>query len=378
MRANHSQISETIFVTKPSLPPIEEVIPHLEKIWNSRVLTNGGEYHVQLEQDLCKYLGVKYISLFTNGTLALLIALQALEIKGEVLTTPFSFIATTHALWWNGIKPIFVDIEASSCNIDVKKLEQSITKETTAILPVHVYGNPCEVHEIDRIAGKHGLKVLYDACHAFGVKLDKESILNFGDLSVLSFHATKIFNTFEGGAIISHSKEMKEKIDFLKNFGFADEVNIVSPGINAKMNEFQAMIGLLQLKHIDEAIIHRRKLIKTYKKMLGNIPGIRFLNVMPNVEHNNSYFPIFIDEAILGKSRDAIWIHLKENNIYSRRYFFPLISSFSPYSLLPSSNSEHLSVANIISNSVLCLPIYNDLEMKFVRKICEIILNYMR
>ena len=323
--------SKKIYVTRPSLPPLEEFMEYLKDIWESKNLTNNGKYHELFEKELADFLGVKYISLFTNGTLALITALQTLRITGEVITTPYSFVASTHALHWNGITPVFVDIDPVYCNLDPSKIEAAITPKTTAILPVHVYGNPCRVNEIDMIADTYGLKVLYDASHAFNVQLGGTSILNFGDLSVLSFHATKVFTTFEGGAIICHDEKTKKRIDFLKNFGFADEVTVVGPGINAKMNEFQAALGLLQLKYIDEYISKRKKIAQTYNEELSGIEGIRMLEEIESVKHNYAYFPIFIDEEKYGLSRDSLYNLLKRNNIYARRYFYPLISQFPTY-----------------------------------------------
>jgi dTDP-4-amino-4,6-dideoxygalactose transaminase len=365
--------NKKIFVTQPFLPPLEEFIPYLEEIWDNKILTNGGEYHRQFEKELADFLGVKYISLFCNGTLALITALQALRIKGEVITTPYSFVATTHSLWWNNIKPVFIDIEPEYCNIDTSKIESAITPNTTAILPVHIYGNPCNIEKINDIADTYNLKVIYDACHAFGVKVNNESILNFGDLSILSFHATKVFNTFEGGAIICHDSKMKKRIDFLKNFGFADEVTIVAPGINAKMNEFQSAFGLLQLKYFYENRTKRKKIYDYYVSKLIGIKGLKFLKPDKHTEYNYSYFPVFIDESKFGKTRDEVYDLLKKNNVYSRRYFYPLISEFPIYRNLKSANSSNLQVAKKISERVLCLPIFTDLKLNQVEKIYKII-----
>lgn len=367
------KIDKPIYVTQPYLPPLREFIPYLEDIWESKWLTNMGKYHQQFEEVLANYLGVKYVSLFTNGTLALITALQALRITGEVITTPYSFVATTHALHWNGITPVFCDIESDYCNIDPNKIEALITPKTTAILPVHVYGNPCQVDKIGKIADRYGLKVIYDACHAFGVKINGKSILNYGDLSILSFHATKVFTTFEGGAIICHDEKMKKRIDYLKNFGFADEVTVIGPGINAKMNEFQAALGLLQLKHFDKVIERRKKIYLLYKQNLKNVRGIRILNEIPGVKHNYAYFPIFINEREFGKSRDEVYEELKRHNIYTRRYFYPLISQFSTYRGLQSSSPENLINAEKISKEILCLPFYDGLKLKDVEFITNII-----
>ena len=366
-------MNNPIYVTRPFLPPLEEFIPYLENIWISKLLTNSGKYHQELEERLADFLGVKYISLFSNGTLALITALQTLRITGEVITTPYSFVATTHALHWNGIKPIFVDINSDYCNLNEGKIESAITPKTTAILPVHVYGNPCNVNKIQEIADIYGLHVVYDACHAFGVRINDNSILNYGDLSVLSFHATKVFNTFEGGAIVCHDKKTKKRIDFLKNFGFADEVTIVGYGINAKMNEFQAALGLLQLKYIDEAIKKRKKITEIYRNELINTKGIRILSDMNNVKHNYAFFPIFVDEKEYGLKRDELYEKLKTHNMYVRRYFYPLISQFPIYRGLLSANRTNLPVADKISKQVLCLPIYPDLENDLIDYIIGVI-----
>lgn len=364
-------MKEITFVTRPSLPPLEEFKEYLKDIWDSKQLTNDGKYHQQLEKELAEYLGVKHLSLFTNGTLALITALQSLRITGEVITTPFSFVATTHALHWNGIKPVFCDIEASTFNLDPKKIEAAITSKTTAIMPVHVYGNPCNVKEIQRIADTYGLKIIYDAAHAFGVTVNRESILNFGDLSVLSFHATKIYNTFEGGAIVCHDEKIKQRIDFLKNFGFADEITVVAPGINAKMNEFQAALGLLQLKYIDKEIEKRKVIAIKYREALAGIKGIDYLSDIQNVKHNYQYFPIFINKITFGKSRDEVYEYLKLQNIYTRRYFYPLISQFPTYRELPSAEAYNLPVAERIAQEILCLPMYGQLENSKVNEICN-------
>lgn len=367
-----------ICVTKPFLPPLEESLPYLQQIWDSKILTNGGPFHLQLEEELCKYLGVEYISLFSNGTLALITALQALNISGEVLTTPFSFVATTHSLWWNNIKPIFVDIDPITCNIDPDKLEAAITPYTTAILPVHVYGIPCINDAIEHIATKHNLKVIYDAAHAFGVKQNNKSILNFGDLSILSFHATKVFNTFEGGAIICKTAEMKQHIDDLKNFGFRNETEIVAPGINAKMNEFQASMGLVQLKYIDSLIAKRKMIAEKYQNSLQHLHGITFLNIESNITYNYAYFPIFVDKFKLGVSRDHLYEKLKHNQIHTRRYFYPLISQLDTYKHLASALPGTLPNAERITEEVLCLPIYPDLALETVETICELIQKYCK
>jgi dTDP-4-amino-4,6-dideoxygalactose transaminase len=316
---------------------------------------------------------VKYISLFANGTLALITALQALRITGEVITTPYSFVATTHALWWNNIKPVFSDIEAGYCNLDPEKIEAAITPRTTAILPVHVYGNPCNVQQIKEIADTYGLKVIYDACHTFGVTMNGEPVLNSGDLSVMSFHATKVFNTFEGGAIVSHDEQMKKHIDNLKNFGFQGETTVVTPGINAKMNEVQAAMGLLQLRHVDENIEKRRRIVMAYRDHLNGISGIRYMEDMPGVKHCYPYFPVFIDEAVYGLKRDALYEKLKANDIFGRRYFYPLISQFPTYRGLDSALPGKLPVAERITEQVICLPVYPELPLNTIERICDLL-----
>lgn len=365
-------MQEKITVTQPCMPPIEEFVPYLEQIWENKWLTNNGPLHKQLEEELASYLGVKYISLFSNGTLALINALQVLRIQGEVITTPFSFIATTHSLWWNGIKPVFVDVDPQTGNIDADKIEALITPKTTAILPVHVYGTPCDNDKIQKIADVYGLKVIYDAAHAFGVKKNDTTILNWGDLSVLSFHATKVFNTFEGGAIISHDLATKQRIDDLKNFGIHDELTVVAPGMNAKMNEIQAAFGLLQLKYIDSHIAKRAKIAAQYSSLLQKVSGIRLLDTTDVVSSNYSYYPIFIEDSYR-MSRDELYELLKSNNILTRRYFYPLISSFSTYSSLPSADKSLLKNAHVLADQVLCLPIYPDLTEDDVNRICELI-----
>jgi len=362
-----------IYVAQPALPPLEEYTEYLKKIWDNKILTNNGPFHQEFEQALADYLGVKYISVFANGTLALVVALQALRLGGEVITSPFSFVATTHSLWWNNIKPVFVDIEPGYLNMDPEKIEKAITPATTAIMPVHVYGNPCKMNEIQQIADRHGIKVIYDAAHAFGVRIDGNSVLNFGDLSILSFHATKVFSTIEGGAIICHSQEMKHHIDNLKNFGFRGETVVEEPGINAKLNEFQAAYGLLQLKYVDSYIAKRKSITELYRSLLKNIPGLSYLQDCDNVKHSYSYFPIFLDEATFGMNRDSLYEKLKEYNIYGRRYFYPLISSFEPYKELPSAVYENIPVANKFALQVLCLPIYVELKEEAIHLICNII-----
>ncbi len=366
-------LKNPVFVTQPAIPPLEEYTDYLKQIWESRILTNNGPFHQQFEKELAEHLGVKFLSIFTNGTLALVTALQALRITGEVITTPFSFVATTHALWWNNIKPVFVDIEPDYFTIDPKRVEAAITPQTTAIMPVHVYGNPCKMDELQRIADTYGLKIIYDAAHAFGVKINGNSVLNYGDLSILSFHATKTYNTIEGGAIICPDEKTKKRIDFLKNFGFADEVTVVEPGINAKMNELQAAYGLLQLKYVNGYIEKRKQIAFLYRQLLKDVKGVSFLDDIEGVLHSYSYFPILIDEKVYGKSRDEVYFKLREFNIYGRRYFYPLISNFPSYRGLPSSRKENLPVAARIAEQVLCLPIYPHLEPEIVSYIVEIL-----
>lgn len=367
------RLHEPVFVTQPFLPPLEEFQEYLKDIWDTKWVTNNGKYHQKLEAALCEYLGVKYISLFSNGTLALVTALQALRITGEVITTPFSFVATTHGLWWNNIKPVFVDIEPRTYNLDPEKIESAITPKTTAILPVHVYGNPCDVYGIKKIADTYGLKVIYDACHTFGVNIDGNSVLNFGDLSVLSFHATKVYTTFEGGAIICHDEATKRRIDFLKNFGFAGETTVVAPGINAKMNEFQAALGLLQLKYIDKAIQRRKAIAQYYREHLQGIPGIALPDDISGVRHCHSFFPILIDKVKYQKSRDQVYNDLKKYNIFCRRYFYPLISQFPPYRGLDSAQFGKMPVAEKITEEVLCLPIYPDIKNSDIKLLANLI-----
>ena len=364
-------MAKPIYVTQPTLPPLGEFVDSLHKIWDSKVLTNNGSFHQEFEKQLAHYLGVKYISLFSNGTLALITALQTLNIQGEVITTPYSFVATSHALWWNNIKAVFVDIEKNNFTINPEKIEAAITPKTTAILAVHVYGYPCQLKRLQDIANKYGLKLIYDAAHAFGVKINEQSILNYGDLSILSFHATKVFNTIEGGAIICHDKETKSKIDCLKNFGFTGETSVVFPGINAKMNELQAAYGILQLKEVDNNIQKRKNIADHYRKNLSKIEGINFLNDLPNIKHNYSYFPILVDNDKY--SRDNLYEKLKKHEIYSRRYFYPLISHFSPYKAYDSSDPSKLPIAEKTAKEVICLPIYPDLTLEQVDYICKII-----
>lgn len=360
-------------VTSPLLPDLREFEKYLEDIWNRKWLTNNGVYHKELEKSLADYLKVPYISLFTNGTLPLITALQALRITGEVITTPYSFVATTHSIWWNNLKPVFVDVEEETGNIDPEKIEAAITPQTTAIMPVHVYGTPCNTKRIQEIADTYGLKVIYDAAHAFGVTVDGKSILENGDMSTLSFHATKVYNTVEGGALVCRDEPTKKRIDYLKNFGFADEVTVVAPGINSKMDELRAAWGLLNLKQVDSAIEKRKHVAQLYRNALKNVPGIRFLNDIEGVRHNYSYFPLFITEKEFGMSRDALYTKLKENNVLGRRYFYPLISNFPVYRGLESARPENLPVATKLAEQVLCLPMYADLTDEDVERVIEVI-----
>ena len=367
-----------ITVTSPLLPNLEEYNALLQDIWNRKWITNNGYYHQQLEQALAEYLRVPYISLFTNGTLPLITALQALGItEGEVITTPYSFVATTHSIWWNQLTPVFVDIEEETCGMDPAKIGAAITQDTVAIMPVHCYGKPCKTKEIDAIAKKHGLKVIYDAAHAFGVKVNGESILNAGDISTLSFHATKVYNTIEGGALVCHSAEMKHQIDNLKNFGFRGEVTVEAPGINGKMDEMRAAYGLLNLKQVDEAIEARRRVANKYRDALRGVKGIRFFDDMPGVKHNYSYFPIFVDAKEYGKTRDELYFFMKEQGVLGRRYFYPLITDFDPYKDLPSAQKENLPVANKIADQVICLPMHHALSEEDVERIVKVILKML-
>ena len=361
-----------ITVTSPLLPSLDDFIPMLKDIWDRKWLTNNGHYHKELEKALAEYLGVKYISLFTNGTLPLITALQAMRITGEVITTPYSFVATTHSIWWNGLKPVFVDVDEKTGNIDPEKIEAAITPHTTAIMPVHVYGTPCNTKRIQEIADVYGLKVIYDAAHAVGVKVNGESILNAGDMSTLSFHATKVYNTVEGGALICHDEATKKRIDYLKNFGFAGETTVVAPGINSKMDEIRAAYGLLNLKQVDDAIARRKATAERYRAALKNVAGIRMLEDVEGVHHNYAYFPIFISEEY-GLSRDALYEKLKEHNVYGRRYFYPLISTFSAYKGLESARPENLPVAHKLADQVLCLPMFAGLDNDSIDRIIDVV-----
>ena len=354
--------NKQITVTSPLLPDLDEFNMMLKEIWDSKWVTNNGSFHKQLEKELADYLKVPYVSLFTNGTLPLLTALQALRVTGEVITTPYSFVATTHSIWWNGCKPVFVDIDPASGNMDPDKIEAAITPKTTAIMPVHVYGKPCDTKRIKEIADKYGLKVIYDAAHAFGVEVDGESVLTAGDMSTLSFHATKVYNTLEGGALVMHDEETKKRIDYLKNFGFAGETEVVAPGINSKVDEVRAAYGILNLKQVDAAIEARHQVAVKYREALRPVAGVTFMDDMPGVRHNYSYFPIFIDAEKYGMTRDELYFKMKDANVLGRRYFYPLISEFSTYRGLPSAAPDNLPNAHKMADSVICLPMHHELD----------------
>ena len=368
-------MSGKITVTSPLLPNLDDFYEMLKEIWKSKWITNNGDFHKQLETELASYLKVPFLSLFTNGTLPLITALQAMRISGEVITTPYSFVATTHALWWNGITPVFVDIDPQTCNIDVNKIEAAITSRTSAIMPVHCYGRPCDTRAIQDIADKYGLKVIYDAAHAFGVEVDGSSILNEGDMSTLSFHATKVYNTIEGGALICHDAKTKQRIDYLKNFGFAGETTVVAPGINSKMDEIRAAYGFLNLRQVDSAIEARHQVAIKYREALKDVYGITFFDDIEGVRHNYSYFPIFVDEEKYGMSRDDLYFKMRDANVYGRRYFYPLISTFSTYRGLHSSNPDNLPVATRIANQVICLPMHHALSDEDIQRTIDLIVK---
>lgn len=367
--------NKIITVTSPLLPNLDDFNSLLKEIWDSKWITNNGSFHKQLEKELASYLKVPYISLFTNGTLPLLTALQALRITGEVITTPYSFVATTHSIWWNGCKPVFVDIDPATGNINPDKIEAAITPKTTAIMPVHVYGKPCDTKRIQEIADNYGLKVIYDAAHAFGVEVNGESILNAGDMSTLSFHATKVYNTIEGGALVMHDLATKKRIDDLKNFGIHDETTVVAPGINSKMDEIRAAYGLLNLRQVDASIEARRRVAVKYREALRNVEGITFFDDMPGVRHNYSYFPIFVDADKYGMTRDELYFKMKEQNVLGRRYFYPLISTFTTYRGLPSAAPENLPQAHKMADSVICLPMHHALTEEEVQRILNCIVK---
>ena len=365
----------TITVTSPLLPNLDEFNEMLKEIWASKWITNNGQFHKQLEKALAEYLKVPYISLFTNGTLPLLTALQALRITGEVITTPYSFVATTHSIWWNGCRPVFVDIEEETCGIDPEKIEAAITPKTTAIMPVHCYGKPVKMKQIQEIADKYGLKVIYDAAHAFGVEVDGESVLNRGNMSTLSFHATKVYNTLEGGALVCHDEQTKKRIDYLKNFGFAGETEVVAPGINGKMDEMRAAFGLLNLRQVDAAIEARHQVAIRYRDALRHVEGIDFWDDMPGVRHNYGYFPIFVDTERYGMTRDELYVKMRDRGILARRYFYPLISDFSTYRGLPSATRENLPVATRMADTVICLLIHHQLTVDEQQRVIDVILK---
>ena len=369
--------NKKITVTSPLLPPLEEFVPYLQDIWDRKWITNNGAYHQELEKKLAEYLGVEYISLFTNGTLPLITAFQALDIHdGEVITTPYSFVATSHAIWWNGLTPVFVDVDPATGDLDPAKIEAAITDKTRAIMPVHVYGNPCDTDAVKAIADKHGLKVIYDAAHAFGVRVNGKSVLEAGDISTLSFHATKTYNTVEGGALICHSAEMKKKIDFLKNFGFANEVEVMAPGINSKMDEIRSAYGLLNLRHVDAAIAARKRVDTRYREALADVPGISMFGRRPDVTYNYSYFPIFIDSEKYGMTRDELYFSMRGQDVLGRRYFYPLISSFAPYKDLPSAAPSNLPAATRMADEVICLPMHHQLSDEDVERIISLVVNH--
>ena len=364
---------DKITVTSPLLPDLDEFHQLLQEIWDSKWITNNGSFHKRLEQALCEYLKVPYISLFTNGTLPLITALQALRISGEVITTPYSFVATTHSIWWNGIRPVFVDIDPATGGIDPDRIEAAITPKTTAIMPVHVYGKPCRTAEIQAIADKYGLRVIYDAAHAFGVEVDGRSILNEGDMSTLSFHATKVYNTIEGGALVMHDAQTKQRIDYLKNCGFAGETEVVAPGINSKMDEMRSAYGLLNLRQVDQAIDARHQVAIRYREALRDVEGITFWDDMPGVRHNYSYFPIFVDAEKYGMTRDQLYFKLRDQGILGRRYFYPLISTFSTYRGLPSARRENLPMTTKMAEEVICLPMHHLLSEQDLDRIIALI-----
>lgn len=366
---------KNITVTFPMLPDLEEFNSFLKEIWDNKWITNNGSFHRRLEAALAEYLRVPFVSLFTNGTLPLITALHALHITGEVITTPYSFVATTHALWWCGIKPVFVDIDPVTGNIDPSLIESAITPATSAIMPVHVYGNPCDTAAIQAIADKHGLKVIYDAAHAFGVEVDGRSILEAGDMSTLSFHATKVYNTIEGGAMVMHDEKTKRHIDYLKNFGFKGETEVVTPGINSKMDEIRAAYGLLNLRQVDDAIAIRHRISGIYRDALRDVPGVRFFDDIPGVRHNYSHFPIFIDSDKFGMTRDELYFKIRKTGVFGRRYFYPLISNLAPYSELPSAVRKGLPQANRMAESVICLPLHHALDMKDIERVIASIKN---
>ena len=365
---------DPITVARPDLPPLEEFLPLLREIWASHRLTNNGPFHARFEQALAEYLGVPQVSLFANATLGLLIAQLALGLRGEVITTPFSFVATAHSLLWNRLRPVFVDIDPVTLCLDPQRVEEAITPATSAILPVHVYGTPCDTLRMAEIARRHGLKLLYDAAHAFGVDDGGGSLLRHGDASVVSFHATKVFNTFEGGAVICHDTALKQQIDYMKNFGFAGEVSVVATGINAKMNEFQAALGLLQLRRVDESLARRAAVAERYRLRLAGVQGLNCPPLPTVLSHNHAYFPVRVDEAFR-VDRDSLYEHLKRHGVLARRYFFPLITDFPMYREHAPDARRQLPVAYRVASEVLCLPIYAGLPLEQVDRIAELIVT---
>jgi dTDP-4-amino-4,6-dideoxygalactose transaminase len=368
------RLSEPVFVTRPTMPALDEYTDYLRGIWERRWLTNEGVLHQELERRLCEYLGVEHLSLFCNGTIALLVALNALRINsGEVITTPFTFPATAHVLYWNGIRPVFCDIDETTYNLDPRRIERLIGPDTKAILAVHVYGTPCDVDAIQAIADRHGLRVIYDTAHGFGVRYRGRSILEYGDLSMLSFHATKLFTTIEGGALISRTAVQQHRINSLKNFGIAGEEEVIGPGINGKMDEFQAAFGLLHLRMVEDEIAHRKTIASIYRERLANVPGLKLLQELPDTQPNYGYFPVLVDTAEYGMSRDELSRVLRSCNIISRKYFYPLVSRASCYAALPSADPARLPVAERVASRVLCLPIYGTLGSQSVHRICDVV-----
>ena len=377
----------TITVTSPLLPKLEDLNELLQDIWSRKWITNMGHYHQELEKAIGEYLGVEHISLFTNGTLPLITALQALDIReGEVITSPYSFVATSHAIWWNHLTPVFVDVDPATGNIDPNRIEAAITDKTVAILPVHCYGCPCDVERIDAIAKKHHMKVIYDAAHAFGVRVQAReragaSILDFGDISTISFHATKVYNTIEGGALVCHSAEMKRLIDQLKNFGFEDETVVLAPGINSKMDEVRSAYGLLNLQQVDDAIAARKRVAERYTEAIKQIKGIELfpyiesLGAEQGFEWNCAYYPILINEAEYGMSRDELYEKMKLQGVLGRRYFYPLITTFEPYRDFPTADPDNLPIATDLANRVICLPMHHALTNEDVARVVNAIGN---
>lgn len=365
---------KSITVTSPLLPKLEDFTDLLQDIWQRKWLTNNGHYHKELEEAMAEYLGVPYVSLFTNGTLPLITALQALNLThGEVITTPYSFVATTHALIWNGLTPVFADVDPVWGNLSPEAVEAAITERTVAIMPVHVYGNPCDTEALQRIADKHSLRIIYDAAHAFGVKQNGHSVLEAGDMSTLSFHATKVYNTVEGGALVCQSAEMKQRIDQLRNFGFTGETEVEAAGINSKMDEIRAAYGLLNLRQVDSAIAARKRVTETYRAALADVPGICCLQDIPGVQHNYSYFPVYVDAATYGRTRDELYFAMKEQGIFARRYFYPLIPDFAAYSNSLSAKAAYIPNARALAERVICLPMYHTLMIKDIARTIDCI-----